>query len=348
MKSLCELVRPNIWNFTPFQCEREKIDDDISCVLLNANESPYNSPYNRYPDPCQVALKKKLVRVKGVNIDNMYIGNDREVVDVLYRCFCRPGVDNVVAMSPSRSVYKVLAEINDVEYKDVPLDDKFQLSAERIIDACDSNTKLIWICTPNDPTGNLMDEDEVRMILDMFDGIVVIDEAYSDFSNARTWRSQLLQFPNMVVLNTMSNSWGCASICLGMAFASKVIIEIFNRIRNPYNVNALTQEMAIKRLDDDFEVEKWVRTVVGERDRMVTAFRLLPFCERVYPTNSNFFLAKVVDAKKVYDYLVKNGIIVWNVKNVQLCEDCLRITIGSKSENNELLSALRQLEFWIK
>ena len=181
MKSLCELVRPNIWNFTPFQCEREKFDGDgISCVLLNANESPYNSPYNRYPDPCQVALKKKLVRVKGVNIDNMYIGNDSEVVDVLYRCFCRPGVDNVVAMSPSRSVYKVMAEINDVEYKDVPLDDKFQLSAERIIDACDSNTKLIWICTPNDPTGNLMDEDEVRMILDMFDGIVVIDEAYSD------------------------------------------------------------------------------------------------------------------------------------------------------------------------
>ena len=343
MKPLSELVRPNIWSLAPYSCARDEFKGLEAHVYLDANENPYNSPYNRYPDPLQMHLKKRLSRVKGVPVENMCLGNGSdEIIDLAYRCFCRPGIDNVVAIEPTYGMYKVCADINNVEYRPVLLGDKFQVSSAALLDACDVNTKLIWICSPNNPTGNLIDADEVSRVLHGFDGIVVIDEAYSDFTKARPWRSRLASHPNMIVLNTMSKAWGCASIRLGMAFASRPIIGIFNKVKYPYNVNGLTQRFAMQRLEDSFEVEKWVRTIVVERDRMVQAFQQLPICKRVYPTDANFFLAEMTDAVKIYNYLVGEGIVVRNRTNVRLCMNCLRITIGSKNENNELLSALRQ------
>ena len=343
MMTLDDLVRPNIKSLAPYSCARDEFKGREAHVFLDANESPYNSPYNRYPDPLQMKLKKVLSRIKGVAVDNMCLGNGSdEMIDLVYRCFCRPGMDNVVAIEPTYGMYKVCADINDVEYRKVLLDDGYRMSAAAIMSACDANTKVVWICTPNNPTGNLMAPAEIGLVLRGFGGIVVIDEAYSDFTKARTWRSQLDTYPNMIVLNTMSKAWGCAAIRLGMAFASKDIIEIFNKVKYPYNVNELTQHMAIQRLNDSFEVEKWVRTIVVERDRMVQAFMQLPVCKKVYPTDANFFLAKVDDATRIYNYLIDKGIVVRNRTNVQLCHDCLRITVGSKSENNELLAALRQ------
>lgn len=344
MKPLEKLVRPNIWNLSPCNIHvRRELQNNEDIVLLDANECPYNPPYNRYPDPMQVKVKEKLSRIKGVAVENMYLGNGcDEIIDLIYRCFCRPGEDNVVAIEPTYSMYNAYADINDVGYRRASLDSDFQIAADTLLAACDSNTKVVWICTPNNPTGNCINAAEIEKLLSNFDGIVVVDEAYSDFSKVRTWRSRLRAYPNMIVLNTMSNTWGCAAIHLGMAFASKEIINVFNKVKCKYNVNEPTQHLVIKQLDNAFEVEKWTRTIVNERDRMVPAFRQLPICERVYHTEANFFLAKVIDAPKIYKYLTDKGIIVHNCSNEQLCHNCLRITVGSKKENNELLAALRQ------
>lgn len=343
MKTLSELVRPNIWSLAPYSCARDEFKGRDAHVFLDANESPYNSPFNRYPDPLQMKVKEKLERIKGIAPDNMCLGNGSdETIDLVYRCFCRPGIDNVVAIEPTYGMYKVCADVNDVEYRKVLLDEHFQISADTMLSACDDRTKVIWICSPNNPTGNLINSIEIEKILTAFEGIVVIDEAYSDFTKARAWRTRLAEFPNMIVLNTMSKAWGCAAIRLGMAFASKEIIGLFNKVKYPYNVNELTQNFALQRLSDVFEVEKWVRTIVVERERMVVAFSQLPICEKVYPTDANFFLAKVSDAPTIYTYLIDRGIVVRNRNNVQLCHNCLRITVGSKKENNELLAALRQ------
>lgn len=343
MKTLSELVRPNIWILAPYSCARDEFKGRDAHVFLDANESPYNSPFNRYPDPLQMKVKEKLERIKGIAPDNMCLGNGSdETIDLVYRCFCRPGIDNVVAIEPTYGMYKVCADVNDVEYRKVLLDEHFQISADTMLSACDDRTKVIWICSPNNPTGNLINSIEIEKILTAFEGIVVIDEAYSDFTKARAWRTRLAEFPNMIVLNTMSKAWGSAAIRLGMAFASKEIIGLFNKVKYPYNVNELTQNFALQRLSDAFEVEKWVRTIVVERERMVVAFSQLPICEKVYPTDANFFLAKVSDAPTIYTYLIDRGIVVRNRNNVQLCHNCLRITVGSKKENNELLAALRQ------
>ena len=343
MKTLSELVRPNIWSLAPYSCARDEFKGRDAHVFLDANESPYNSPFNRYPDPLQMKVKEKLERIKGIAPDNMCLGNGSdETIDLVYRCFCRPGIDNVVAIEPTYGMYKVCADVNDVEYRKVLLDEHFQISADTMLFACDDRTKVIWICSPNNPTGNLINSIEIEKILTAFEGIVVIDEAYSDFTKARAWRTRLAEFPNMIVLNTMSKAWGSAAIRLGMAFASKEIIGLFNKVKYPYNVNELTQNFALQRLSDAFEVEKWVRTIVVERERMVVAFSQLPICEKVYPTDANFFLAKVSDAPTIYTYLIDRGIVVRNRNNVQLCHNCLRITVGSKKENNELLAALRQ------
>lgn len=343
MKLLKDLVRPNIWNLSPYSCARDEFKGKEAHVFLDANESPYNTPYNRYPDPMQEDVKKKLSRVKGVAVERMCLGNGSdEIIDLVYRCFCRPSVDNVVAIEPTYGMYKVCADINEVEYRKVLLDDSFQILADDLLSACDENTKVVWICTPNNPTGNLIDAREIDRLLRSFDGIVVVDEAYSDFHQARTWRSRLAAYPNIIVLNTMSKAWGCAAIRLGMAFASMEIINIFNKVKYPYNVNELTQRFTIQRLDDIFQVEKWISTIITERDRMIPAFRQLPICEVVYPTDANFFLAKVNNAPKIYNYLINKGIVVRNRTNVQLCHNCLRITVGSKQENSELLSVLRQ------
>ncbi len=342
MRPLEQLVRPNILALKPYSSARDEFGGSGAKVFLDANENPYNTPFNRYPDPLQRELKQRLAAVKGVAAENIFLGNGSdEPIDLAYRCFTRPGIDNVVAIEPTYGMYKVCADINDVEYRTVLLDDTFQTTADRLLAACDKNTKLIWICSPNNPTGNNIDRQEIIKTLEDFDGIVIVDEAYSDFSGERPLRLDLGKYPNLIVLNTMSKAWGCAAIRLGMAFAQKAIVDVFNKVKYPYNVNMLTQKQALEALKDPFEVDKWVKIILLERSRMIEAFNLLPSCKKVYPTDANFFLALFDDAQAVYDYLKEKGIIVRNRTRVTLCEDCLRITIGSKSENNELLAALR-------
>jgi histidinol-phosphate aminotransferase len=247
-----------------------------------------------------------------------------------------------VAIEPTYGMYRVCADINDVEYRPVLLDEHYDFKAADLLAACDSHTKLIWICSPNNPTGNSLNRDEMLKVIQDFEGIVIIDEAYSDFSKQQTFRSELAAHPNLIVLNTMSKAWALAGIRLGMAFASKDIISIYNKVKYPYNVNILTQQQALETLKDPFEIDRWVKTLLGERARLMQAFQELPICEKVYPTDANFFLAKMTDAQGIYNYLVDKGIIVRNRSRIQLCNNCLRITIGLKSENNELLAALRQ------
>ena len=345
MRPLEELVRKNIWDLSAYSSARDEYSGKDAHVFLDANENPYNTPYNRYPDPLQRELKQQIAKVKGVAEDMIFLGNGSdEAIDLPYRIFCRPGHDNVVAIEPTYGMYRVCADVNDVEYRPVLLDEAYQLSAQKLLEATDGNTKLIWICSPNNPTGNSLAREEILKVIDGFGGIVIVDEAYSDFSAQKTFRSEVAAHPNLIVLNTMSKAWGCAAIRLGMAFASREIIALFNKVKYPYNVNLLTQKQALEALRDPFEVDKWVRMLLQERTRMVDAFMLLPTCEKVYPTDANFFLAKMSDANRIYNYLVDKGIIVRNRSRVQLCENCLRITIGTKTENNELVAALRQYQ----
>lgn len=344
MKTLQELTRKNVWELAPYSCARNEYSGRNASVYLDANENPYNDPYNRYPDPLQLELKNKLSRIKGVPVENIFLGNGSdEAIDLMYRCFTEPQVDNVVAIEPTYGMYKVCADINNVEYRAVKLDEGFQLNAANILATADSNTKLVWLCSPNNPTGNALNREEILKIVNGFDGIVIIDEAYSDFSTHHPFRTEIAKYPNIVVLNTMSKAWGCAALRLGMAFASKEIIGIMNKVKYPYNINLLTQQKALEILEDPYEVDKWARMILQERTRVMDAFKLLPITKKIYPTDANFFLVEIEDAQATYNYLVDNGIIVRNRNSVTMCGNCLRVTIGSKSENAELLSALRTM-----
>ena len=343
MKPLEELTRKNIWSLAPYSSARNEYAGREARVFLDANENPYNQPYNRYPDPLQLELKAQLSKVKGVPADCIFLGNGSdEAIDLPYRCVCEPGKDNVVAIEPTYGMYKVCADINDVEYRPVLLDEHYQITADKLLAATDDHTKIIWLCTPNNPTGNCLNRDEVIKVIEQFEGLVIVDEAYSDFASQRSLRFDLAKYPNLIVLNTMSKAWGCAAIRLGMAFASKEIIGLFNKVKYPYNVNLLTQQQALEALKRPIDVEEWVKVLLQERTRMMQAFIELPICEKVYPTEANFFLAKMNDATRIYNYLVDQGIIVRNRTRVQLCQNCLRITIGTKTENSELIAALRQ------
>ena len=342
MRQLKDLVRNNIWKLSPYSCARNEFSGQNAKVFLDANENPYNTPYNRYPDPLQHKLKALLSKIKGVKSECVFLGNGSdEAIDLVYRCFCNPGRDNVVAIEPTYGMYKVCADINDVEYRPVLLDDNFQLDPEKLLAACDTRTKVIWICTPNNPSGNDISRSDIELVINNFDGIVVIDEAYSDFSLQPTFRKDLDKYSNIIVLNTMSKAWGSAAIRLGMAFASPEIVEIFNKVKYPYNINMLTQEKAYDILSESQSVQHWVTMILEERSRVIDAFVLLPICKKVYPTSSNFFLARVTDAQSIYNYLIQTGIIIRDRHKVSLCNDCLRITIGTREENNELLGALR-------
>jgi histidinol-phosphate aminotransferase len=343
MKPLEQLVRKNIWSLAPYSSARDEYSGKEAHVFLDANENPYNAPYNRYPDPLQRDVKKLLERIKGVPAENIFLGNGSdEAIDLPYRIFCEPGRDNVVSIVPTYGMYQVCADINDIECRQVLLDDNFQLHADAVLQACDERTKIIWLCSPNNPTGNSLDRDEIMKVVEGFEGIVIVDEAYIDFAQQLSLRQELPTHPNLIILQTMSKAWGSAAIRLGMAFASKEIIDIYNKVKYPYNVNQLTQQQAMEMLKDPFEIDKYVKTLLQERSRLMMAFRELPICEQIYPTDANFFLTRVTDAKRIYDYLVDKGIIVRNRSRIQLCQNCLRITIGTRTENNELLSALRQ------
>lgn len=341
--NLEQLVRPNIWKLAPYSSARDEYSGKEAHVFLDANENPYGVPFNRYPDPLQRELKKQISKVKGIPEDMIFLGNGSdEAIDLPYRVFCEPGRDNVVAIEPTYGMYKVCADINNVEYRPVLLDEHFDFKADDLLKACDSHTKLIWLCSPNNPTGNSLNREEIIKVIESFEGIVIVDEAYNDFAQQKTLRAELAKYPNLIILNTMSKAWALAGIRLGMAFASKEIVYIYNKVKYPYNISMLTQQQALEALKDPYEVDKWVKILLTERTRLMQAFLELPTCEKVFKTDANFFLAKMTDAQKIYDYLVDKGIIVRNRTRVQLCHNCLRITIGTKNENNELLSALRQ------
>ena len=346
MKTIKELTRPNIWSLAPYSSARNEYSGHVAHVFLDANENPFNGPYNRYPDPLQESLKERLSEVKNVPAENIFLGNGSdEAIDLVYRCFCEPKKDNVVAICPTYGMYEVCADINDVEYRKVMLDENYQITAEKLLAACDANTKAIWICSPNNPTGNNIMGEEIEKVIENFDGIVVVDEAYIDFSNQKSFKHYVGNNNyNVIVLQTMSKASGSAAIRLGMAFAKKEIIAIFNKVKYPYNVNLLTQEQAMKRLKDTQPVEQWVNILLQERERTIEAFGELPICEKIYPTDANFFLAKVKDAQRAYDYLVDKGIIVRNRTRIALCNNCLRVTIGTREENNELIGALRDMK----
>ena len=345
MRSLKELTRPNVWALKPYSSARDEYSGVEASVFLDANENPYNTPNNRYPDPLQRDLKALIAPLKGVKEENIFLGNGSdEAIDLIFRAFCRPGIDNVVAIDPTYGMYQVCAEVNDVEYRKMLLDVYYQFKASSLLSAIDENTKAMFICSPNNPTGNSLCRKEIESLLKKFDGLVVVDEAYIDFSSSESLLKDLKQYPNLIVLQTFSKAWGCAAIRLGMAFASPEIIAIFNKIKYPYNVNRLTQEEAMKVLKQPELIKAWVNTLLEERTRVMDEFVKLPCCVRVFPTDANFFLAKVYEATQIYNYLVSEGIIVRNRTNVALCNDCLRITIGTKEENDALLDALRKVE----
>jgi histidinol-phosphate aminotransferase len=337
------LVRKNILALKPYSCARDEFKGRDAHVFLDANESAYNSPFNRYPDPLQEQLKQTISQIKGVPKENIFLGNGSdEAIDLVYRIFCEPRMDNVVAIDPTYGMYKVCADINDVEYRPVLLSPNYALSADALLQACDEHTKVIWICTPNNPTGNDMDRGELQKILTTFKGIVVIDEAYGDFSDLKPMRSFLKYFPRMIVLNTFSKAWASAAIRLGMAFASEEIIALFNKVKYPYNVNMLTQQAAQELLSQMVRLDRWTNEVRHERAQMIPCLMELPIVKQVYQSSANFLLVRVTDADAIYAYLVDNGIIVRNRNRVTMCQNALRITIGSKEENNELLGALRR------
>lgn len=339
------VVRSNIWALQPYSCARDEFKGRPASVFLDANENPYNGPLNRYPDPLQEEVKVKLGRIKGVNPAQIFLGNGSdEAIDLVFRIFCTPHLDNVVAIEPTYGMYQVCADINDVTYRAVPLEEGYQLNAGKLLEATDRNTKVIFLCSPNNPTGNLLNRVEVEKVLANFHGIVVVDEAYSDFSDEEPFRLSLAKYPNLIVLNTFSKAWGCAAIRLGMAFASTEIIGLLNKVKYPYNVNILTQEKALEMLSDVQKIQKWVISIKKERTTMLPAFADLPVCEKVYPTDSNFFLAKVTDANAIYNYLIDCGIVVRNRNKVALCGNCLRVTIGTPQENNALLAAMRRIK----
>lgn len=343
MKPLQELTRPNIWCLKPYSSARDEYKGAVASVFLDANENPYNMPHNRYPDPMQRELKTELSKIKKVPPESIFLGNGSdEAIDLVFRAFCEPRIDNVVAIDPTYGMYQVCAEVNDVEYRKVLLDENFQFSADRLLAAADEHTKMIFLCSPNNPTGNDLLRGEIEKLLLRFEGLVILDEAYNDFSAAPSFLQELARYPNLIVLQTFSKAWGCAAIRLGMAFASPEIIGILSKIKYPYNVNQLTQQQAMEMLHRYYEIERWVKTLKEERGNLEAEFARLPCVVKMFPSDANFFLVRVTDAVKIYNYLVGKGIIVRNRHTVSLCGNCLRVTVGTRIENEKLVEALKE------
>lgn len=344
MKTLTELVRPNILALKPYSCARDEFKGEAS-VYLDANENPLNAPLNRYPDPLQTTVKEKIARLKGVRPSQIMLGNGSdEPIDLIVRIFCEPKVDNIVAMAPTYGMYQVCADVNNVEYRQAMLNEDFTLEADRLLAAVDNNTKVIFLCSPNNPTGNLLRRSEVAKILDTFGGIVVIDEAYADFSGGQSWLGELSNRPNLIVLQTFSKAWGMAAVRCGMAFAAEEVIAYFNKVKYPYNVNLLTQQAVSEALDNAARKEAWVAMLTEQRESLSREMQALPIVEHVFPSDANFLLVRVVDADRVYRELVGRGIIVRNRNTVALCRGCIRFTVGTAEENATLLGALQQID----
>lgn len=341
------LQRENIKNLRPYSTARDEYKGQAS-VFLDANENGYGSPldqnFNRYPDPLQLDLKDALSKIKGVPIENTFLGNGSdEAIDLLFRAFCEPGKDNVIILPPTYGMYEVSANINNVEVRKVNLLPSFQLDLEKVAETIDENTKLIFICSPNNPTGNSIIRTDIETVLANFNGLVVIDEAYINYAKQRTFIPELTEYPNLVILQTFSKAWGLAALRLGMAFAARPVIDILNKVKPPYNINQATQDLALKALENIGQVNEWIKITVSERESLSQELANLPLVKKVYPSDANFILIEVIDALKTYDALVEQGIIVRDRSKVTLCEGCLRITIGTSQENQILLEALKSL-----
>ena len=343
MKTLQSLVRPNIWNLQPYSSARSEFQGTAT-VFIDANENPWNPPYNRYPDPLQRTLKARIAEVKGVPEVSIFTGNGSdEAIDLLLRIFCEPGVDNIVAIDPSYGMYQVAADINNVACRKVLLRTDFSLDVDALLAAADAQTKLIFLCSPNNPTGNSLDRQEMVRLLHTFEGIVVVDEAYIDFASQPSFLPELENYPNLVVLQTLSKAWGGAALRLGMAFASPAIIGLFNKVKYPYNVNLPAQREALALLNKPEQMEAQRQKVWEERERLRRAFEAAPFQYKVYPSDANFLLVEVGRANEIYAALVEKGVIVRNRNSVSLCRGCLRITVGTVDENTLLLQALEEV-----
>jgi histidinol-phosphate aminotransferase len=348
MFELNNILRQNIKNLTPYSSARDEYTGEAS-VFLDANENAFGSPletaYNRYPDPLQYQVKLKLSQIKGVPPRNIFLGNGSdEAIDILFRSFCNPGVDNVIIVPPTYGMYQVSANINDVEARKVLLTEEYQLDLDGIAAAIDEHTKLIFICSPNNPTGNSINRDDIETLLANFNGIVVIDEAYINFSRQKTFIQELTEYANLVVLQTLSKAWGLAGLRVGMAFASEEIIEVMNKVKPPYNVNEASQQLALQALDNVSLVNLWIKEILEERDKLVLTLKDFDFVLDIYPSDANFILVKTTDARGIYDFLVQHGIIIRDRSKVELCEGCLRITIGTPNENTVLIQTLKSFK----
>lgn len=342
---LDKLVRENIKGLKPYSSARSEFSG-IASVFLDANENSFGSPltkwYNRYPDPLQWELKKKIAPIKKVEPYNILLGNGSdECIDLLIRAFCEPLRDNIIICPPTYGMYEVYANINNVPIRQVPLLPNFQLDLKGIENAIDGFTKIIFFCSPNNPTGNSLDREDIEVVLNNFDGLVVVDEAYINFSRHKSFTTELKDYPNLVVMQTFSKAWGLAALRLGMNFASKEITDILNKIKPPYNINQATQELALKALDHLEDVNSMIRETVKERDVLIKELQQLPLTQQVFPTDANFALVRMEGATNIYNYLKEKGIVVRNRSNVILCDDCLRITVGTPEQNKQLLTALQ-------
>lgn len=348
-----KLQRENIKNLRPYSTARDEYKGQAS-IFLDANENSYGSPlakdtaaevnYNRYPDPLQLDLKDAISKIKGVPIENTFLGNGSdEAIDLLFRAFCEPGRDNVVILPPTYGMYEVSAGINNVEIRKVNLLPSFQLDLEGIAEAIDENTKLLFICSPNNPTGNSIIRTDIETVLANFNGLVVIDEAYINYAKQHTFIRELTEYPNLVILQTFSKAWGLAALRLGMAFAARPVIDVLNKVKPPYNINQATQDIALAALKNIEQVNEWIKITVAERENLSRELAALPKVKKVYPSDANFILIEVEEALKTYDSLVKEGIIIRDRSKVTLCEGCLRITIGTPEENKTLLETLKTL-----
>ncbi len=327
----------------PYSSARDEFKGDAD-IFLDANENPYPSPYNRYPDPLQWKVKEKLAPIKKVKPDQIFLGNGSdEAIDLVIRAFCEPGKDSILITDPTYGMYAVCAEVNDVRVQRVALTTNFDLDVDKIWKTVDTTTKVVFLCSPNNPTGNLLNNDKIKAIAQEFRGLVVIDEAYIDFTSSKSFAEELHEFPNLIVLQTFSKAWGLAGLRLGMAFASKDIINILNKIKYPYNVNIQTQDLALKAMAFSRQKEQWVNEIIEQRKKMETELSALSITKQVYHSDSNFLLVQVQEAVKTYQYLMNRGIIVRDRSNVTLCNDCIRITIGTPAENVRLIKALNEM-----
>ena len=338
------LVRNNIRNLKPYSSARDEFKGEAN-IFLDANENSLGSPllkwYNRYPDPMQWKIKEKLSVIKQVPVDQIFLGNGSdEPIDLLFRCFCEPGVDEVIVFPPTYGMYEVSANINNVHLSKVPLTREFQLDLEALESAIKPNTKIIWICSPNNPTGNSIDRQDIEMVLNNFDGLVVVDEAYINFSRQKSLVSDLADYPNLVVLQTLSKAWGLAGLRMGMAFASPAIIAYLNKVKPPYNISEPVQELALKALDEIGQVNDMILQLVASRKQMEEDLAHASSVVKVFPSDANFLLVEFKDARGMYDYLIVKGIVVRDRSNVLLCENCLRITVGMDLENQHLMQAI--------